>query len=196
MIGIPPQPASPWMTAGKPAIPGLNPNASAMPGNGMPQVTPTDTMPTHMQAQYPPAASSDNRQWQPFSPEDGKSGQPDIKAKGILSPAKQLASLSLAWPKLEKWLKNPFRKKPENPTQTIPPGKIPQNGRPRPPQYLSRDLIRERLPVKTLPFRPKFTITADRVRWSPSREAFDKLQQEIINMPWDYSNHIDPFNSH
>lgn len=64
------------------------------------------------------------------------------------------------------------------------------------PQTIPREVLEKRLPVKAFPKRPKFSLTPDRIRWNPNRESYESMVEQIHNMPWDYSNHIDPFGSH
>lgn len=69
-------------------------------------------------------------------------------------------------------------------------------GIPSLPQALPRDVMEKRLPVKALPKRPKFSLTPDQIRFNPNLMETLKFQEEFISMPWNFSNHIDPFSHH
>lgn len=80
---------------------------------------------------------------------------------------------------------------PQNPQQAAL-----AKGGPRLVQPLPRDVMEKRLPVKALPKRPKISLTPDQIRNNPILAKTMQFEQEFVSMPWDFSNHIDPFNKH
>lgn len=86
---------------------------------------------------------------------------------------------------------SPRNYSPQNPQQAAL-----TKGGPRLVQPLPRDVMEKRLPVKALPKRPKISLTPDQIRNNPILAKTMQFEQEFISMPWDFSNHIDPFNKH